>query len=384
MKKKRKQRLSLPPRSSDSIKTKKGAGKETERQTKKGLSGRGGASFFSNPSCRFLTIVTLLFGLVFLLYLSSLRNEFTNWDDQMIYDNPSIRSLHWKNIIEIFTPKKASTYQPIRTLSYAVDYRFWELNPLGYHLTNIFFYFLTCVTVFFSTHLLLKNILAWIPSIESYRIAFFASFLFAAHPVHVEAVTWLTARKEVLQGFFFFLSFFLYMRSGEVQERKGKLIYTGSILLTFLLSVLSKPSAVVLPAIFLLYEVTRRGGEIRHFIRENRFFVMVAIVISLFFIFLLLKAMVQAGQIKPFYGGTMSSNLIIAFYLLLYNIRLLAFNTAYAAAYTITASFSIVSMRTLVVIAITMFLFLIGFWTKRGQIFSSFPSFGFSSPFCLS
>jgi len=37
------------------------------------------------------------------------------------------------------------------------------------------------------------------------RVAIFGALLFAAHPVHVEAVTWLAARKEVLQGFFFFL-----------------------------------------------------------------------------------------------------------------------------------------------------------------------------------
>jgi hypothetical protein len=41
-------------------------------------------------------------------------------------------------------------------------------------------------------------------------IAIFGALLFAVHPVHVEAVTWLAARKEVLQGFFFFLGFYIH------------------------------------------------------------------------------------------------------------------------------------------------------------------------------
>lgn len=334
-------------------------------------------SFFSNPSRRDFAVILLLLCFIFLVYSNSLRNDFTNWDDQMIYDNPSIRSLDWKDIINIFTPGKASTYQPIRTLSYAVDYHFWGLSPLGYHLTSIFFYFLTCITILFSTRLLLTNILVSIPSLEGYRTAFFTSFLFAAHPVHVEAVTWLAARKEVLHGFFFFLSFYLYLKLAEIQDKKRKSVFIGLIFLTFLLSILSKPSAVVLPAIFLLYEAARRQEEIGTFLRRNWSFILVCTAISFVFISILLKVMVESEQIKPFYGGTMFSNLIIAFYLFLYNIKLVAFNTAYAAAYTITASFSLESIRTLVVIATTVLLFFFSLSARKRTSLFFFSFFWF-------
>lgn len=87
------------------------------------------------------------------LYSNSLGNLFTNWDDSMIYANPQIWSLRWESILNIFTPVKGVTYQPIRVLSYAVDYHFWELNPVGYHITSILFYIFTCITVFFFTTL---------------------------------------------------------------------------------------------------------------------------------------------------------------------------------------------------------------------------------------
>ena len=185
-------------------------------------------------------ILLLFLSVVAVLYFNSLGNDFTNWDDSMIYSNPVIRNLGWKNILEIFTLKKASTYQPIRTLSYAIDYHFWKLNPLGYRLTNLFFYLLTCITVFYTARRIIRGILDRSPA-SADRMALFASLLFAAHPVHVEAVTWLAARKEVLQGFFFFLSFSLFMKFDEGQDEGRRWMVLGGVLITFLLAVLSKP-----------------------------------------------------------------------------------------------------------------------------------------------
>lgn len=92
----------------------------------------------------------LIAALIAILYFNSLGNQFTNWDDGMIYQNPSIRNLNWEGVKKIFTIQRGNTYQPVRMLSYAIDYSFWELNPLGYHITNIFFYILTCVMVYFT------------------------------------------------------------------------------------------------------------------------------------------------------------------------------------------------------------------------------------------
>jgi protein O-mannosyl-transferase len=319
--------------------------------------------------CLFLFFISFLYG-------SSLNHGFTNWDDQMIYGNPVIRSLNWKTILQIFTPQRASTYQPIRLLSYAVDYHFWGLDPLGYRLTNLFFYLLTCILLFFTTRLLLRRILSSSRQ-ASDRMAFFTAFIFAAHPVHVEAVVWLSARKEALHGFFLFLSFYLYMKTGEVQERKKRWLYIGLVLTTFLLAILSKPSAVVMPALILIYEITRREGKVRSFLREHRSFIVASIGISLLFMAILFKAMSEAGGIKPYYGGSMASNWIISVYLILYNIKLLAFTTAYSAAYTITASISVLSKWTILVFSTTLFLFLAVVWSKRKTNLFFFSFFWF-------
>src|SRR4030042_2707091 len=162
----------------------------------------------------FIVCLTILV-LVGILYFNSLGNQFTNWDDGMIYQNPSIQNLNWEGIKKIFTLVKGNTFQPIRILSYAIDYHFWKLNPIGYHITNILFYILTCIMVFLTLRLLSAELRKEASPNSNGRVAIFGALLFAAHPVHIEAVTWLAARKEVLQGFFFFLSFFLYMKGGE-------------------------------------------------------------------------------------------------------------------------------------------------------------------------
>ena len=101
----------------------------------------------------FAFIIAVLVGI---LYFNSLGNQFTNWDDGMIYQNSTIRDLSWEGIKRIFTYEKANTYQPIRILSYAIDYKFWKLNPMGYRITNILFYILTCIMVFFTLHTFLS------------------------------------------------------------------------------------------------------------------------------------------------------------------------------------------------------------------------------------
>jgi tetratricopeptide (TPR) repeat protein len=307
------------------------------------------------------------------LYLNSLDNLFTNWDDQMIYSNWQIRSLGWENICKIFTYIKGATYQPVRVLSYAVDYYFWGHNPLGYHITNIFFYILTCIMVFLTLQTLSSSLRDKASSISHQRVALFGSLLFAAHPVHVEAVTWLAARKEVLQGFFFFFAFYLYLK-GRESAGKRRLIYLGFTLFSILLATLSKPSAVVFPGIILVYEIAQRKNKWIDFIKSHRLFFGLSIFISAIFTFILIKVMLDAGGVKPYRGGTFFNNFLISFYAFLYNIKLLIFSINYSAAYTIPVSNPIISLKTFTFVGITFLLTGLSIWSlkKTKVIFFSF------------
>ena len=321
------------------------------------------------PIYTFYFLILLVAG----LYFNSLGNLFTNWDDSMIYSNPQVKSLDWKNLRTIFTLHKASTYQPIRVLSYAIDYHFWKLNPLGYHITNILFYILTCFMVYFTLfHLSIQ--LRERGSPESHgRVALFGALLFAAHPVHVEAVTWMVGRKEVLQGFFFFLAFYSYLK-GRGEEGSKKIIYLSIVLGSFLLAVLSKPSAVVFPAVIILYEITLAKEKYFSFIKKHWVFLSATLLVSGIFTFIMMKVMFEAGGIKQYRGSDIGSNILLCLYVFLQNIKLLIFTINYSAGYSFVVSMPVFSIKNVILILITFSLFAIAVLSLRRTkiIFFSF------------
>lgn len=331
---------------------------------------------FPHPYKASWMIVVALSSLIILIYFNSLGNFFTNWDDGMIYQNSNIRRLNWEGIKRIFKYEKGNTYQPVRMLSYAIDYHFWKLNPIGYRITNILFYILTCIMVF----LTLKNLSSQLrerASPDSHlRVAMFGSLIFAAHPVHVEAVTWLSARKEVLQGFFFFLAFYLYLKGSE-ETAKKKLIYFGFTLFSILIAILSKPSAVVFPGILVVYEVSKRKDKGLEFIRNHWLFFSISIIVSTIFIYILIRVMIEAGGFKPYRGGNFFSNLLISFYAFIYNIKLLVATINYSAAYTIPVSNPIVSIRTFLFVITTFLIFGFSIWSLKKTRIIFFSTFFF-------
>ena len=307
--------------------------------------------------------------LIGVLYFNALGNQFTNWDDSMIYNNSTIRNLNWEGIKRIFKYEKANTYQPIRMLSYAVDYRFWKLDPMGYRITSAFFYVLTCIMVFLTLRLLSASLREGKQPDSHFRVGLFGALLFAAHPVHVEAVTWLAARKEVLQGFFFFLAFYLYLK-GKEREGGKKIIFFGLVLLSILLAVLSKPSAVVFPAVLIIYEIALSQNRWIEFVKRHWLFFALSVVTSILFAFVLIKAMFDAGGIKTYHGGTFFNNLLTSFYVFLYNIKLLIFTINYSAAYTIRVPFPLINLQTLLAVGAVFLLLGLSIWSlKKTKVF---------------
>jgi tetratricopeptide (TPR) repeat protein len=298
------------------------------------------------------------------LYLNSLNNQFTNWDDGMIYGNQAIRNLNLENIQRIFTPQRASTYQPVRVLSYAVDYRFWKLDPRGYHITNVLLYILTCIMAFFTLKLLSVQLRPGEGPDSHFRVALFGGLFFSTLPVHVESVAWLSSRKEVLQGFFFFMAFYLYLR-GRQEKQEKKIVFLVLVLVSILLAVLSKPSAVVFPAVLLAYEclLMPRGWII--FLRRHWLFFLISVFISLTFAWIVIKVMFDAGGIKLYRGGTFINNLPVSFELFLHNIKLLFFTINYSAAYAVNLSEEVLGLPTLIAIGICILLFGFSIWSLK-------------------
>lgn len=168
-----------------------------------------------------------------------LKNEFTNWDDEYyIVNNELLRGPDWRGI---FSKQVLGNYHPLTILSYAFNYAISGLDPFSYLLVNYLFHIANTALVFY---------FIWNISGKNKFIAVFVALVFGVHPMHVESVAWVAERKDVLYTFFFLLSLIQYWKHLVT----GKRSHFWICFLFFVLSLLSKPAAIVLPLVLLLLD----------------------------------------------------------------------------------------------------------------------------------
>ncbi len=196
--------------------------------------------------------VFLLCGVLFIVGIAfspSLFNGFSKNDDPVhLLENPTLRSLSSENFRAMFQDIINTTYVPLTTISFAVEYYFFGYNPFVYHLDNLLLHLAVTALVFlFLRKLELSDVAALV-----------GALFFGIHPLHVESVAWITERKDVLYALFYMLALLQYVQYAQSQNR---IYYWLSVGLCFL-SVLAKPMALSLPLILLLWDWwTGRGWE---------------------------------------------------------------------------------------------------------------------------
>jgi len=241
------------------------------------------------------------------LYAQTLSYEFINWDDlAYIKDNIYIRRLSWHNISALFSSLYIGEWFPLQLLSYAVDYSIWGLNPAGYHLENIVFHVLNAFLVFFIVRKLCEG--------EQW-IGLISGLLFLVHPVQVESVVWMSQRKTVLCILFYLLSFLAYIRWKDEEKN----IYYIASLSFFVLSLLSKINSILLPLLFLTWELTLRKEKIMGYIQDaswfrNLFSNLKPLVpfglLSIGAATIFLYGQITHKIVRGFYGGTIYTNFL--------------------------------------------------------------------------
>lgn len=180
-------------------------------------------------------------------------------------------------VVRAFTTIPINYWIPLTWVSYAVDYHFWGMNPTGYHLTNIIIHSMNAALVVMIAHRLFcwhPELLPWLPHSDRdnsrahslyLAILLLAGLLWAIHPARVESVAWATERKDVLNGLFLFASLYFYLQYAWLKTcRQGDRSLRPYLLslLFFALSLMAKPSGVVLPLLLLLLDWFP-GGRLR-------------------------------------------------------------------------------------------------------------------------
>lgn len=172
-----------------------------------------------------------LAAITLLVFSKVCRFPFVNYDDnQFIFQNPYLaqgitpQSITWAVTAGLTRQSIHCDYwQPITILSRLMDVHFFGMNPGAHHAANLCLHILNALILFFAFG---KASRAW-------AHCFIVSCVFAIHPIQIESVAWITARKELLSGFFALLSISIYLNSGKSTRFLALFFY--------LLAMLSKP-----------------------------------------------------------------------------------------------------------------------------------------------
>lgn len=202
------------------------------------------AKFWSPDGWVFVSGLVLISGLTLLAYSNVHAFQFVNWDDNVyITGRPEIQDgLTRSGVFWAFTTFQNSNWHPLTWLSYMAEIEFFGLDSGVMHLTNLALHCLNTVLVGYVVRGLTRN--AW--------LAMGVALFFGVHPQHVEAVAWVSERKELLGVFFGLQAMLLWQQF--IASGKRRFWFFAHLL--FILSLLAKQMLITLPFLLVVLAVS--------------------------------------------------------------------------------------------------------------------------------
>lgn len=189
---------------------------------------------------------------VIVSYFNALSGDFQFDDYKVIVDNPSVHS--W----EAWLAGLGHGIRPLLKFSYTLDWTL-GLGKTGFHLTNLLIHLVNAYLVFrlsemFIERQMLRERLQHVP--------LFAALLFAMHPAHTEAVTYICGRSTSLMTLFYLGGLLAYVTGRTCQDNLGqnrlRLYVVAPLMFVIALSV--KETAVTFPLALLAWELGCGGA----------------------------------------------------------------------------------------------------------------------------
>ncbi len=191
-------------------------------------------------------VLAVLLAAAILPFLNGLGGDFVFDDEWLVAEHPAVQgsfdlakvltAQYWGNV------QGALLWRPVTTLSFAVD-RAISGSPVWFHLVNILLH----AAVTWLWFALIRRLTG------RNGLAFIAAMLFAVHPIHTEAVTWIAGRAELLAALFALASIHC-----AIDPRPAR---RWIALPLVLLAVGSKESAAAVPPILLFLAWAFRREE---------------------------------------------------------------------------------------------------------------------------
>jgi protein O-mannosyl-transferase len=198
----------------------------------------------------------LLLAALAFAYAPVFANGFV-WDDwtTVVATRPS-RGLGAEGVRWAFTSFVMGHWQPLTSLSYAVDDRLWGGAPWGAHLGNLLLHALNALLVALLAAELFRRSRGNGRRSEDLALgvlAALAAALFALHPMRVESVAWATERRDVLSACCFLLCLLFYLKRFSAARPRAARAWYAASLAAFLLGLLAK-AQVALPGVLLVLD----------------------------------------------------------------------------------------------------------------------------------
>jgi tetratricopeptide (TPR) repeat protein len=182
---------------------------------------------------------------VFAVYFPALEFDFTGLDEKWLITNKLELLKNPGSIPELFSSHTLyAYYRPLLMLTFMADTLAGDGIFFYYHFTNLVIHVLASIAFF-------VMIREWG---FSQKTSLLLALLFAIHPLHVHAVAWVPGRNDSLLGLFAFLSVFFYFR-----YIKSNAIPLAGALVFFILALLTKEGAIMIPASFVLAWIVKRS-----------------------------------------------------------------------------------------------------------------------------
>jgi tetratricopeptide (TPR) repeat protein len=201
----------------------------------------------ADPRVRWL-LGGAVFALAVAVFLPIRNHDWLNFDDNVYVTQSEPVRAGWnrESVLWAFASFDGANWFPLTRLSWMLDAELHGLDAGSFLVTNLLLHALASLALFAALARLTGN--AW-------RSAFVAA-LFAVHPLHVESVAWVSARKDPLSGLFFALSLLVYARERECGPSRATRVALFSCVA---LGLMAKPIVVTLPFALLLLDAWPLG-----------------------------------------------------------------------------------------------------------------------------
>jgi tetratricopeptide (TPR) repeat protein len=195
------------------------------------------------------------------VYWNGLEAPFI-WDDRTaIVNNPTIRSL-WPPWSPLAPPLETPvSRRPLVNLSFALNYRLHELDPRGYHLTNLGIHILAaCFLCAVLRRALSADVVAERLRSHAAIIAAAAALWWALHPIASEIVNYTTQRTTALAALFFLITLYAAQRALDASHRFR---WQATAVIACTCGVVAKEFVAVVPLVIVLYDRAFAFGSFR-------------------------------------------------------------------------------------------------------------------------